>query len=75
MEAILDWNEMESRKLIEMLTEWATQKQFIYVHRWRKGDVVMWNNAWTMHKVMPYPIEHEPRVVHGVTILEFDLAH
>lgn len=75
MEAILGWDETEARRLIEMLTEWATQERFLYVHRWRQGDLVMWDNAWTMHKVMPYPIEQEPRVVHGVTILAFKPAY
>lgn len=40
----------ESRALLDMLFEHATQDQFRYVHKWRLGDAVMWDNASTMHK-------------------------
>lgn len=40
----------ESRALLDMLFEHATQDEFRYVHKWRLGDAVMWDNASTMHK-------------------------
>lgn len=71
METVIDWNEDEARELLDYLTAWASQERFLYVHRWRQGDLILWDNRWTMHKVMPYPIGKEKRVVHGVTIQAF----
>ena len=36
--------------LIEELAEHATQERFIYYHRWRVGDVLMWDERATMHR-------------------------
>ena len=32
------------------LTEHATQREFVYSHKWRVGDLVMWDNRQTMHR-------------------------
>lgn len=41
--------EDEALALIAKLTEHCIQPQYIYRHVWRKGDVVMWDNAATLH--------------------------
>ena len=40
----------EALKLVEGLVAHATQRQFVYTHRWRVGDLVMWDNRCTMHR-------------------------
>lgn len=40
----------EGRKLLAELIEHATQRQFVYTHRWRQNDLVMWDNRCTMHR-------------------------
>jgi taurine dioxygenase len=40
----------ESWPLIEELSAHATQEQFVYYHRWRVGDVLMWDERATMHR-------------------------
>ena len=40
----------EAWPLIEELTEHATQERFVYYHRWRVGDVLMWDERATMHR-------------------------
>ena len=40
----------EGVRLIEELRDHATQLQFVYYHRWRVGDVVMWDEIATMHR-------------------------
>jgi alpha-ketoglutarate-dependent 2,4-dichlorophenoxyacetate dioxygenase len=47
---ILGMNENEGRALIEDLVAHATQRQFIYTHRWRVHDLVIWDNRCTMHR-------------------------
>ena len=42
--------EHEGRALIDQLTAHATQRQFVYTHRWRINDLVMWDNRCTMHR-------------------------
>jgi alpha-ketoglutarate-dependent 2,4-dichlorophenoxyacetate dioxygenase len=44
----------EARMLIHDLIEHATQRQFVYSHKWRVGDLVMWDNRCTMHRARPY---------------------
>ena len=48
---IVGWPVPEARALLRDLTEHATQPQFVYVHRWRQYDLVMWDNRQTMHRV------------------------
>jgi alpha-ketoglutarate-dependent 2,4-dichlorophenoxyacetate dioxygenase len=42
--------EFEGRALIEQLVAHATQRQFIYTHRWRVHDLVIWDDRCTMHR-------------------------
>jgi alpha-ketoglutarate-dependent taurine dioxygenase len=44
----------EGRMLLCRLMEWATQPQFIYEHDWTIGDLLIWDNTGTMHRVTPY---------------------
>jgi alpha-ketoglutarate-dependent 2,4-dichlorophenoxyacetate dioxygenase len=47
---ILGVPEGEGRALIDELIAHATQRQFVYTHRWRLYDLVMWDNRCTMHR-------------------------
>ena len=40
----------DGRALIDQLIEHATQRRFVYIHRWRVGDLVMWDDRCTMHR-------------------------
>jgi alpha-ketoglutarate-dependent 2,4-dichlorophenoxyacetate dioxygenase len=42
--------EAEGRALIDQLVAHATQRQFVYTHRWRLHDLVIWDNRCTMHR-------------------------
>ena len=44
-----------------------TQRQFVYAHQWRVGDLVMWDNRQTMHRARPFPA-HEPRDMRRTTL-------
>jgi alpha-ketoglutarate-dependent 2,4-dichlorophenoxyacetate dioxygenase len=44
----------ESRALVDRLTAHATQRQFVYIHRWRVHDLVIWDNRCTMHRGSDY---------------------
>ena len=40
----------EGRALIDELIAHTTQRQFVYTHRWRANELVMWDNRGTMHR-------------------------
>lgn len=40
----------EGRALIDQLLDFATQRQFVYTHRWRQHDLVIWDNRCTLHR-------------------------
>jgi len=41
--------EPEGTQLVDELVEFATQERFIYRHKWRVGDVLLWDNRCTLH--------------------------
>ncbi|MBV9861023.1 MAG: TauD/TfdA family dioxygenase [Alphaproteobacteria bacterium] len=64
---IVGWPVPEARAFLRDLIEHATQRQFVYAHRWRVGDLVMWDNRQTMHRARPFPA-HEPRDMRRTTL-------
>lgn len=48
--AIVGWTIPEARSYLRELTEHATQREFVYSHKWRQYDLVMWDNRATMHR-------------------------
>ena len=47
---IFGMSEPEGHALIDELVAHAPQRQFIYTHRWRIHDLVIWDNRCTMHR-------------------------
>jgi len=50
MEQIVGMSRAESDRLLDELIAHATQPQFQYRHKWRRGDILIWDNRCTMHK-------------------------
>jgi alpha-ketoglutarate-dependent 2,4-dichlorophenoxyacetate dioxygenase len=48
---IVGWPVPEARAFLRDLTEHATQPRFVYLHKWRQYDLVMWDNRQVMHRV------------------------
>jgi len=40
----------DARAFIQELADHATQPPFVYRHEWRMGDLVMWDNGFTLHR-------------------------
>jgi alpha-ketoglutarate-dependent 2,4-dichlorophenoxyacetate dioxygenase len=64
---IVGWPVPEARCFLRDLIEHATQRQFVYAHTWRVGDLVIWDNRQTMHRARPFPAE-EPRDMRRTTL-------
>ncbi len=48
--AIRGMNHDDAERLLKELIDHATQRQFVYTHRWRVNDLVMWDDRCTMHR-------------------------
>jgi len=57
----------EGAALIADLTARATAPGVGYMHKWKQGDVVMWDNRATMHRGRPWPA-HEARLMVRTTV-------
>jgi alpha-ketoglutarate-dependent taurine dioxygenase len=65
---VVDWSASESRALLDRLLEWSTQPEFVLRHRWRRGDLVIWDNTGMLHRALPF----EPtslRLLHRTTLV------
>jgi alpha-ketoglutarate-dependent 2,4-dichlorophenoxyacetate dioxygenase len=56
----------DGRLLLRDLIEHATQPRFVHRHRWRAGDLVIWDNRCTMHRGRPFD-EAQPRDLRRLT--------
>jgi len=58
----------EALKLIDELIAHATQRQFVYTHRWRVNDLVMWDDRCTMHRGLEFDDQHYKRDMRRATV-------
>jgi alpha-ketoglutarate-dependent 2,4-dichlorophenoxyacetate dioxygenase len=65
--AIIGWTIPEARSLLRDLTEFATQREFVYSHSWRQYDLVVWDNRATMHRARRFD-RNEVRDVRRTTL-------
>ena len=68
IERILGWTNEESDLLLDELYEFAFQAQFQHRHKWRYGDLVVWDNRCTMHRANADYDVSQPRVMHRVML-------
>ncbi len=57
----------EALMLLRELVEHATQPKYVYAHKWRQHDLVMWDNRCTMHRVRSFD-ETQPRDMRRTTV-------
>jgi alpha-ketoglutarate-dependent 2,4-dichlorophenoxyacetate dioxygenase len=67
---IIGWPADEGRALLDELMAFATERRFVYVHNWRVGDLVIWDNRCTMHRASPFPSNEHRRELHRTTIVD-----
>jgi alpha-ketoglutarate-dependent 2,4-dichlorophenoxyacetate dioxygenase len=66
---IAGWPVADGRLLLVDLNTHATQPAFVYRHTWRLGDLLIWDNRWTMHRGRPHD-ELQPRDLRRATTLD-----
>ena len=58
----------EGLQLIDELVEFVTQDRFIYRHKWRAGDLLMWDNRCTLHTGTLYDDKTYVREMHRLWV-------
>jgi alpha-ketoglutarate-dependent 2,4-dichlorophenoxyacetate dioxygenase len=67
---IVGWETPEAVLLLRELTEHATQREFVYSHKWKVGDLVVWDNRTVMHRARRYEDEKYPRDLRRTTLTD-----
>ena len=66
---IKGWLREDSMCFINDLIEHATTKRFVYIHKWKINDLVIWDNRQVMHRVRHFDDTKEYRDMRRTTIL------
>jgi alpha-ketoglutarate-dependent taurine dioxygenase len=61
-------SDAEAGELIEYLRDFATRPEFVYRHRWRVGDALLWDNRCTQHCATPFDDASHRRLMHRTTL-------
>lgn len=67
VERIVGLSDADSHALVAKLTAHATRPDIVYHHEWKVGDLVVWDNCGTMHRVIPYD-PASGRMMHRTTL-------
>lgn len=70
---VVGWPVPDGRVFLRELMEAATEREFVYRHEWRVGDLVIWDNRCTMHRARPFDESH-PRDLTRVTTSDVGYA-
>ena len=62
-----DWNEDESKRMIDFLTEKATEESEICEFEWKEGSLAIWDNRAVWHSANN-DYQGQRRIMHRVTI-------
>lgn len=65
---VIGWKREEGRAFIRWLNEFATRPQFRYSHKWRAGDLVIWDNRCVLHRATPYDTQRHKRLMQRTTV-------
>ena len=68
---IVGWEEKDALKLLDELYAFATQDKYVYSHKWRPGDLVIWDNRCTMHSATSFERYRYKRDLRRATINEY----
>jgi alpha-ketoglutarate-dependent taurine dioxygenase len=57
MKHIVELPKGESDALVGRLMELSQRREYIYRHDWQVGDVLIWDNTGTVHRVVPFDLD------------------
>ncbi len=62
------WRDEEARALLDDLIERATGPAHRYRHRWKVGDLLIWDNRCVLHRGRPYDADRYRRRMHQTRV-------
>jgi alpha-ketoglutarate-dependent taurine dioxygenase len=62
-----DMSPEDSYMMLCRLQDYATQEKYVYRHKWRVGDFLLWDNTGTMHRASSYPLDSK-RLMNRTTL-------
>jgi len=68
---IVGWAKDESDSFIRAINSHIAKPEFRYVHKWRAGDLLVWDNRCTLHRATPYEVFRHKRDMRRATINEY----
>ena len=69
-ESVVGMEYETGRALITELNALAVRPEFVYEHRWRARDLIVWDNRCVLHRASPYDTAAERRVIRRLTVLD-----
>jgi taurine dioxygenase len=64
----LDMDAEEGSVLMRDLYADATRPEHVYAHKWRRHDLVFWDNRFVMHSATEYDRERYRRLIHRTSV-------
>ena len=68
---IVDWPREESERSSPRSTRTSRSRNSVYVHKWRVGDLLVWDNRCTLHRATKYDMFRYKRDMRRATINEY----
>lgn len=68
IEAVEGMSREQGDLLLTRLLEHATRPEFVYMHRWAPGDVLVWDNRSTLHAPSPFDAGRYRRLLYRATV-------
>jgi alpha-ketoglutarate-dependent 2,4-dichlorophenoxyacetate dioxygenase len=65
---VVGWPIDEGRAFLDELMEFATRPQFVYRHKWRVGDLLVWDNRALLHRATAYDGVKYKRLMQRTTV-------
>ena len=65
---VVDMPNPQGLELVQELVDFATQDRFVHAHKWRVGDILMWDNRCTLHTGTLYDDQKYIREMHRLWV-------
>ena len=65
---IIGWDLEESRNLIKEINDWILESGKIAKHKWKTGELVLWDNRRVLHRGTGYDESKYRRIMHRTTV-------
>lgn len=69
-DSIEDMDREEGIELLKQLYRHATRRENVYAHKWKPGDLVIWDNRCLLHRVIGnYDMDQHRRILHRSVVI------